>query len=483
MPAITSLGIGSGVDINTMVEQLVALERRPLAQLQSQARTLQTEVSSFGQLSSLFSSLQTAANRLTGSSLWTQSKATSSDEAVAQVVVGGGNAAAGSYAVSVDTLATSQTIVGASSLASASEAVGSGVMTLQTGRWEQPPLNFVPRVGRDPVSITVSNSDTLTTLRDKINAAGAGVTASIVTDSSGARLALRSTDTGAENGFRLAVADDDDGPPADGAGLSRFAYDPVAGGNGLELKQAAGNARASVNGIPVESASNDISGVVEGLTLRLRRAGATAEVSVSTDRDTVRTAVQDFATAYNNLSKAIADQTRFDPGSKVGGPLQGDSAATGLQRKLRSLVAAGSQASSTFRNLSDMGLAMQRDGTLSVDATKLNNAVANLPEIRKALAADDTDPQKDGIARRYADLAQQVLGVDGSLTTRTESLRKRISVNSDNQAALQDRVDRFRARLVAQYSAMDANQAKLNALSGYVTQQLTALSGGNGQQR
>jgi len=482
MPAITSLGIGSGVDINTMVDQLVALERRPMAQLQSQARTLQTQVSSFGQMSSLFSSLQTAANRLTGSSLWTQSKATSSDEAVAQVV-GGGNAAAGSYAVSVGSLATSQTVVGSTSLASATEAVGAGVMTLQVGRWEQPPLNFVPKVGRDPVSITVTGTDTLATLRDKINSAGAGVSASIVTDSTGARLALRSTDTGVDNGFRLAVADDDGGPPADGAGLSRFAYDPVAGGNGMELKQAAGNALATVNGIPVQSASNDISGVVEGLTLRLRRAGASAEISVSNDRDAVRTAVQDFATAYNNLAKVIADQTRFDPGSKVGGPLQGDSAATGLQRQLRSLVAAGSQASSTFRNLSDMGLSMQRDGTLSVDATKLNNAMANLPELRKALAADDTDPQKDGIARRYADLAQQVLGVDGSLTTRTESLRKRLSVNSDSQAALEDRVDRFRARLVAQYSAMDANLAKLNALSGYVTQQLSALGGGNDKQR
>ena len=482
MPAITSLGIGSGVDINTMVDQLVALERRPMAQLQGQARTLQTQVSSFGQLSSLFSSLQTAANRLTGSSLWTQSKATSSDEAVAQVV-GGGNAAAGSYSVSVGSLATSQTVVGSTSLTSATEAVGSGVMTLQSGRWEQPPLNFVPKVGRDPVSITVTGSDTLATLRDKINATGAGVSASIVTDSSGARLALRSTDTGADNGFRLAVADDDGGPPADGAGLSRFAYDPVAGGNGLELKQAAGNALATVNGIQVQSASNDVSGVVEGLTLRLRRAGASAEVSVSSDRDAVRTAVQDFATAYNNLAKAIADQTRYDPGSKVGGPLQGDSAATGLQRQLRSLVAAGSQASSTFRNLSDMGLSMQRDGTLSVDATKLNNAMGNLPELRKALAADDTDPQKDGIARRYADLAQQVLGVDGSLTTRTESLRKRISVNSDSQAALEDRVDRFRSRLVAQYSAMDANLAKLNALSGYVTQQLNSLGGGNDKQR
>ena len=482
MPAITSLGIGSGVDINTMVDQLVALERRPMVQLQSQARTLQTQVSSFGQLSSLFSSLQTAANRLTGSSLWTQSKATSSDEAVAQVV-GGGNAAAGNYTVSVDALATGQTVVGSTSLASANAVVGSGVMTLQLGRYEQPPLNFVPQVGRDPVSITVTGSDTLATLRDKINAAGAGVAASIVTDSSGTRLAVRSTDTGADNGFRLAVADSDGGPPGDGVGLSRFAYDPVAGGNGLELKQAAGNARATVNGIQVQSASNDVSGVVEGLTLRLRRAGASAEVSVSTDRDAVRNAVQDFATAYNNLAKAIADQTRFDPASKVGGPLQGDSAATGLQRQLRSLVAAGSQASSTFRNLSDIGLSMQRDGTLAVDATKLSNATANLPELRKALAADDNDPQKDGIARRYADLAQRVLAVDGSLTTRTESLRKRISINSDSQAALTDRVDRFRARLVAQYSAMDANLSRLNALSGYVTQQLTALGGGNNNRR
>jgi flagellar hook-associated protein 2 len=482
MPAITSLGIGSGVDINTMVDQLVALERRPLSQLQSQARELQTQVSSFGQLSSLFSGLQTAANRLTGSSLWTQSKATSSDEAAVQVI-GGGNGAAGSYAVSVDALATSQTVVGSTSLSSATDTVGGGVMTLQMGRWENPPMNFVPKVGRDPVSITVTGSDTLGTLRDKINAAGAGVTASIVTDSTGARLALRSTDTGADNGFRLSVADNDGGAPGDGVGLSRFAYNPVAGGNGLELKQAAGNARATVNGISVQSASNDVTGVAEGLTLRLRRASASAEVSVSNDRDAVRTAVQDFATAYNNLAKAIADQTRFDPGSKVGGPLQGDSAATGLQRQLRSLVAAGSQASSTFRNLTDMGLSMQRDGTLAVDATKLNNAMANLPELRKALAADDTNPQNDGIARRYADLAQQVLGVDGSLSTRTESLRKRIGVNTDSQAALEDRVDRFRARLVAQYSAMDANLSRLNALSGYVNQQLTALSGGNNNQR
>lgn len=481
MPAITSLGIGSGLDINTMVNQLVALESRPLTQLQNEARSLQTQVSSYGQLSSLFGSLQTAANRLAGTSLWGQARATSADESVAQVV-GGNNAAPGSYSVSVGSLARSQTVVAGTALSAASEPVGSGTLTLEIGRWNPPPLNFVPKVGRDPVSISVTADDTLATLRDKINATGAGVTASIVTDSNGARLALRSSDTGAENGFRLSVADDDGPAIDDGTGLSRFAFDPAAGSTGMEEKQAAANATATVNGIPVESATNELSGVLDGLTIRLRKEAATTDISVVSDREAIKTAVQDFATAYNNLVKTIGEQTRFDAASNTGGPLQGDSAATGLQRQLRSLLAAGSQASSTFSRLSDVGLEVQRDGTLKVDAAKLDSATANLAELRKAFATNDADPQKDGFARRYADLAQQVLSLDGSLTTRTEGLRKRITQNGENQTAVEDRVERFRARLVAQYTAMDSNLSRLNALSGYVTQQLTAMSN-NGNNR
>ena len=475
MPAITSLGIGSGLDINTMVNQLVALESRPLTQLQSEARSLQTQVSSYGQLTSLFGSLQTAANRLNGTSLWTQARATSADESVAQVV-GGSNAAPGSYNVSVGTLARSQTVVANNALPSSSDLVGSGTLTLQIGRWDQPPLNFVPTVGRDPVTIAVTADDTHATLRDKINATGAGVTASIVTDSNGARLALRSNDTGAENGFRLSVTDDDGPAIDDGVGLSRFAYDPAAGSTGMDQKQAAGNATATVNGIEVESATNELAGVLDGLTIRLRKEGANTDISVVSDRDAVKTAIQDFATAYNNLVKAIADQTRYDAASRTGGPLQGDSAAVGLQRQLRTLLGAGSQASSAFARLADVGLSAQRDGTLSVNAAKLDSATANLAELRKAFAANDADPQRDGFARRYADLAQQVLSLDGSLTTRTEGLRKRITQNGEDQTAVEDRVERFRARLVAQYTAMDSNLSRLNALSGYVTQQLTAMS-------
>jgi flagellar hook-associated protein 2 len=244
----------------------------------------------------------------------------------------------------------------------------------------------------------------------------------------------------------------------------------------MDQVQAAGNAVASVNGIEIESASNELEGVIDGLTLRLRQEGGSADVAVSSDRDAVKTAIQDFATAYNNLSKAIAEQTNYDAASSTGGPLQGDSAATGLQRQLRSLLAAGSEASSVFTRLSDVGLAITRDGTLSVDSAKLDSATANLAELEKAFAANDSDAQKDGFARRYADLAQQMLGLDGSLTTRTEGLRSRISKNGEDQIALEERVERFRARLVAQYTAMDSNLSRLNSLSSYVTQQLNALS-------
>jgi flagellar hook-associated protein 2 len=279
------------------------------------------------------------------------------------------------------------------------------------------------------------------------------------------------------------VADADGGAIGDGVGLSRFAFDPVAGSTGMQQQQPAVNALATVNGIAVESASNELAGVIDGLTLRLRKEGAASSVTVTSDREAVKTAIQDFASAYNNLVKAIAEQTRYDPGSKTGGPLQGDSAATGLQRQLRSLLGAGSEASSTFRRLSDVGLSVQRDGTLSVDSARLDGATAQLAELRKAFAANDADPQKDGFARRYADLAQQVLGVSGSLSTRTEGLRQRIARNGEDQVAVEERVERFRARLVAQYTAMDGNLARLNALSGYVSQQLITLQNNGSNNR
>ena len=476
MPAITSLGIGSGADINSIVTQLVALESRPLVQMRNAANALQTQVSSYGQLSSLFGALQTAASNLTGSSLWSKSTATSSDD-TAVAVVGGSTAAAGSYSVSVQKLAANQTVVSTTGYTDATTPVGSGTLTLDIGKWDLPPMNFLPQVGRAPVTVSITATDTLQTLRDKINALGAGVNASIVTDSNGARLSMRSSSSGADNGFRLSVADGD-GNNSDASGLSRFAFNPGGGSTQMEQKQAASNAEATVNGITVVSASNELSGVVDGMTLRLRKENfGSADVAVTSDRDAVKTAIQGFADAYNTLAKAIADQTKYDPGTKVGGPLQGDSAATGLQRQLRTLLNVASGASTTFSRLSDVGLQVQRDGSLKVDSGKLDSATANLTELKKAFSNTDAiNSANNGFARRYALLATQVLGSDGSLTTRTEGLRDRITKNGEDQATLSERVERFRARLVAQYTVLDGNLSKLNALSSYVTQQMNMLN-------
>lgn len=481
MATITSLGIGSGIDINTIVTQLVAVESRPIAQLQSQVSRLNTQVSAFGKLQSLLAGVQDAANALNASSLWTRSTATSSNDAAVSPL-GGSNATPGNYAVAVNRLAAPQTVVSGTTFASPTDLVGGGVLTLAVGRWTPPvppaqvPSGFVPEASRTPATIVIDATDTLQTLRDKINAQGAGVSASIVTDASGSRLALRSTASGADNGFRVSVGDDDLND-TDLNGLSRLAFDPDIGANGMSYAQGASNASAVINGIAVDSAGNELVGVVEGLTLRLRQTTTgTVDIGVSADRAAVREAVQKFADAYNALAREITEQTKYDPTSKVGGPLQGDSAVGGLLARLRGVVNNPSAAAPGLERLSDVGLQLQRDGTLSINSARLETALADLPALRRALAnTDSVTPANQGFMRRFAALASDALGVDGVLTTRSNGLRQLITKNQEQQARYEDRVERYRERLVAQFSAMDANLSRLNALQSYVSQQLAAL--------
>lgn len=482
MPALTSLGIGSGVDLNTMLTQLVALERKPLEQMQSEASKLQTKVSSFGQIQSLVSRIQDAANKLKGTSgtgLWSQSIAKSANEQVV-TAVGGSSAAAGSYAVSVTSLASAQTVSSATPFVDASALVGSGTLTLEVGTWNAGRTAFTAKAGTTAATITTTATDTVATLRDKINALGAGVTASIVSDANGTRLALRSSTTGAANGFRITAADDD-GTPTNDTGLSRIAYDPPGGTTGMLFGQAASNAVANVNGVAIDSATNEVSGVIEGLTLRLRGQSATpVDVDVSPDREAITEAVKGLATAYSDLAKFIGEQTKYDPTAKVGGPLQGDSAVGNVLSRLRGVINNTSGASAAFARLSDIGLELQRDGTLAVDSAKLDKALGNLDAVKKAFTNTDAlVPANEGFARRFASLATELLAVDGSLTTRTAGLRKLITQNSEKQSRLEDRVERYQARLVQQFTAMDSNLARLNALNSYVTQQLAGLANSN----
>lgn len=467
MATFTSLGIGSGLDLNNMVTQLVALERAPLKPMQAAATKLQTQVSAFGQMSSLLSTLQDSANKLTDPTLWTQATVSSSD-ATSVAVSGGSSAALGNFSVGVQALAANQTLVSGTTFAAATDTVGAGTLTLTKGSWNAGQTAFTAGAG-PAVAVTLTSTDTVQTLRDKINAAGAGVTATLVTDATGVRLSLRSNDSGVTNGFRLTTAD---------AALAGFAYDPPSGAGGMALTQAATNAKATINGIAVESANNTLDSVVQGLTLQLNKVTSSpVSITAAADKASVQSSIKSFADAFNALAKYIADQTKYDAASKTAGTLQGDSAATSMQKQLRSIVSQASGATTAFAHLSDIGLSLQRDGTLQVNAGKLAAATDQLATLKQAFANTDVaTPANNGFARRFADLAQKALGVNGLLTTRKDGLQRLISKNSDDQTALNNRVDLFQQRLVAQYTALDANVAKLNALQGYVTQQIAQMN-------
>jgi len=328
------------------------------------------------------------------------------------------------------------------------------------------------------VDITVGPpAESLAQLRDKINASNSGVVASVLTDASGARLVLRSAATGEVNGFRIS-ATDTDGNNFDGVGLSALAFDPSAGILTMAQALAAANAAASLNGLPIASESNTLSNVLDGMTLTLGKV-TTAPVLLEAKSDTasIRKALDSFVTAYNDLNKLVAEQTKYDAASKTAGVLQGDSAAVSIRAQMRSLLGSSSSASAMFSRLSEVGFDVQTDGSIKLDETKLSNGLANLAEMKKLFSNSDLlAPANNGIATKLRAMADQVLGIEGSISTRTEGLRKRIDLNQDRQELLEDRIAMMEKRLRAQYTALDKQMASLNSLSSYVTQQIAALS-------
>ena len=460
--SISSIGLGSGLDASAIINQLMAIEARPLDILKNQASELSSQLSNFGKLQSYVSALRDRASALTSTSLWKQTTAASSNEAA--VSVGSTNGAlAGSYQVQVTALAVAQSTVTSTFYASADSVVGAGTLGIEMGTWNG--TSFTPKSGSTAVNLAIADGATLAQVRDQINGAGAGVVATIVADARGARLSLRSLATGVDNGFRLQGA----------GGAAAFHYDGTAAG--MTRTQAASNAQATINGIGVTSASNTLDSVVDGLTLKLHAVTTTpADVNVQTDNESIKKAVTGFATAFNDLAVFIREQTKYNPDSKVAGAMQGDRTAVGLQGQLRAVLNQESSASSMWKTLSAIGLAMKADGTLETGGTKLDNALANTEELRKLLAGDGADNASKGFARRFKELADLTIGTEGPLEARTQSLNARLTRNGKDQARMEQRLSQTEARLRAQYSALDASMAQLNQLSGYMTQQLSALN-------
>lgn len=469
MATLSSTGIGSGLDVNGIVTQLVALERKPITALQTTASQIQTQISSFGRLQSALSKVRDAAAKLASFDTWTQRTASSSDtSAVTATVTGSGSPA--NYIIKPTQLVQAQSNSSPGFLAK-TDPVGTGHLIIERGTWFTDTA-FGTKPGTSAVDITIGAEDnTLEKVRDKINAANAGVSAAIVWDGSYYRLTVTSSEGGTANGLRI-TSTDDDGDPVDGNGLSRLTYDPPSGSTQMTLNQAATDAVALVNNLEVHANSNTFDQVIDGVSFTIAKDGG-SPVALSVDHDSaaMKKVVQDFVSAYNDMNKLARDLTRIDTAnSSNNGALQGDRAAVNLQLQLRGLLGASGPSSGAFARLSDIGITSATDGTLSIADTKLTAALENPTALRTLF---DGDGSTDGVAEQLRSRISQMIGTDGSISSRTTGLQDRLTRNQKDQDRLEDRVAATEKRLRAQYSTLDTRMAGLNSLQTYLTQQIT----------
>ncbi len=474
MATISSPGIGSGLDIKSIVSQLVALEKAPLTQLSVKAATVQTKISAFGQIKSLVTPLADAASTLNSLTTWNAVSATSSNtKAVTASAIGG--TAPTSFNVEVQTLAKPHDTASAA-LLPIGGAVGAGTLTLTLGTWT-PPVGLTPASfaagSVTPVDITVTATDKLTDIASKINGAGAGVTATVLNDASGERLLLRSKTTGAENGFQLSVADADL-INTDALGLSRLT-------TGSSTTQYGQNAAATINGIPVTSSTNSFANVVSGVSLTVAEVTtAAATVTVSKNTSAITAAVDNFVKAYNAINEALGELTKYEPSNKSAGLLQGDSATIGLQSALRGILQA-STTGSAYARLADIGITQQLGGNLAVNSGKLGTALdTKLDDVKALFRADNGNPATNGVALKFKTFTAGLLATDGFFKSKDDSLKRALDANAKDTTRVNEKVARVEAALNRRYSALDAQVSSLNALNSYVAQQVTTWNKNTG---
>ena len=382
MVGISSAGIGSGLDIEGIISSLMAAERIPLTKVSQERTAINTKISIYGIIKNSFADLKAAADKLSNLSNLNPLKTTSSDDKVVSATASA-SASKGSYSIEVSQLAKAQSVA-APSVATADTIVGTGSLTITLGSYDSGTNTFTNNADKTPVTINSgTGQQTLDGIKQAINDSNSGVTASIINDGTGSRLVLTSKDTGAVNGFKLTVTDDD-GTNTNTTGLSMLAYDPTAtagaGKNATSL-QVAQNANFTINNLPVSKASNTVTDAVAGLTLNLKaQTTSPVNLEVGLDDTALKTTLDGFVTAYNKIRGNLKDQQQKDA------TLSRETTPSTLERGLRNILR--EQVAQYGIGLSDIGLSFDKDGVLSLNKTKLDTAVAADPSILEKVFAN-----------------------------------------------------------------------------------------------
>ena len=444
----------SSFDVNSIVTQLMELEKRPLAVLDTKEASYQAKISAYGTVKSALASLQSAVQTLTQPNTFKTLGITSSD----LTVVSGSattEAAPGTYNVVVDQIAKAHTVRSNGTYTSTSATFNTGTLSIKVGNGS----TF-------DIDITNSNNS-LSNIRSAINNSGAPVSATIVNDGTNQRLVLTSKTMGSAGAITVTANDS-------GSGGTNPLTDLIS--TNLVEVQAADDAEFTVNGLSITRSSNTISDVVQGLTLTLGKEGSST-VSVAKNATTAVNAVTAFVTAYNAVVAQNSALTAYDAGNEAASILTGDVTVRSIQSKLSGLVNSGvSGVSGGLSRLSQVGVSLQRDGTLKLDTAKLTAALNDTDNDVSSLFTQTTSGNK-GIAVQFNDWLNQATGTDGILANRIEGLTSSIDTLDDRRDAINTRLVTIEARYRAQYSALDALVSSMSSTSSFLEQQLAALPG------
>ena len=463
---LSSTGIGSGLDITSIVAGLTTAEGLAAnTQLSDRKAALTAQVSAYGTFASALDTLQATLGTLETSASLAGRIASVSDDTVATATT---SAVPASYSLTVQNLASAASLSSAP-VASGDTVIGTGTLSIS--------------VGGSTSSITIDSTDnTLSGIAAAINGApdNPGVTASILTTSAGSRLVLSGTSTGAANAITVSQSGGD-------GGLSVLAYDPATAVStttgttttsttpgGLTQTQAAQDANFTINGYPGASSSNQVSSTISGVTINLLKttaADAPTTVTVGADTTGAQTSIGTFVTALNGLITSIQSLTSYDPSTNTAGPLLGNATLESFQNQLSKVLDQVTSGASVSTSLASLGITANVDGSYSTNSTTLSNALTgNLSSVTGLLSGPN------GIAAQLDTLITSYTQSGGLLDSVNQGLQSGLTDVANQQTALNARLATYSATLTQEYNAMDTAVALLKQTQTYLTAEFNSTS-------
>ena len=469
MASISTLGIGSGLDLSSILDSLQAAQKATLTPISKQQSSYTAKLSGYGTLKSALVSFQTANTALNKADLFTATSTASSSTAFSATTTG--NAVAGKYTINVTQLAQSQTLTTKNTQPDSKTAIATGdsVLTIQQGG------------GKEPVTINVSAANSsLGGIRDAINNSKSGVSASIINVGNGQyRLSVTSDDTGSDNAMKLSVS-------GDSALQSFMGYNGTStdAANSMVESVTAQNAELTVNNIKITNSSNNISDALEDITLNLKDVTTGNQtLTITKDTSKAETAVKAWVDAYNSLQDTFSSLTKYtavDSGATQdsgNGALLGDSTLRTIQTQLKGLLN-NPQSSSSFKTLAQIGVTSDPStGKLELDNDKLSAALKKDASGVKEMIVGDG--KASGITTVIGNNVTSWLSSTGIIKAATDGVSKTLNNLTAQYNKASERIDSEMARYKAQFTQLDVMMSSLNSTSSYLTQQFDTSSSKN----